>query len=73
MPNNKTRKKLRQAFHEVTHDPPRIVGQTRKKFGERRAARQQVAIALSKVRKRGAHVPPPPKKGENKKNRRTTM
>jgi len=45
------------AFHEVKHNEPRIVGHTRRKFGAAKAARQKVAIALSKSRKAGANIP----------------
>lgn len=39
------------AFHEVMHNEPEIVGQTRRKKGEKAAHRQEVAIALSKARR----------------------
>jgi hypothetical protein len=45
------------AFHEVKHNEPRIVGHTRRKFGASDAAKQKVAIALSKARKAGASIP----------------
>jgi hypothetical protein len=48
---------LEQAFHEIKHNPPAIVKHTRQKFGSRRAAKQAVAVALSKARKAGAKVP----------------
>lgn len=51
--------KVAQAFHEVTTNPPAVVASTRRKFGERRAAKQTVAIALSKARKAGARVKAP--------------
>lgn len=44
--------RLAQAFHEVKHDTPKVVKQTEKKFGAQRAAKQKVAIALSKARKK---------------------
>jgi len=48
---------LEQAFSEVKHNPPAIVKHTRQKYGSRRAAKQAVAVALSKARKAGAKVP----------------
>ncbi len=39
------------AFHEVMHNEPKIVGQTRRKKGEAAAHKQEVAIALSKARR----------------------
>jgi hypothetical protein len=45
------------AFHEVKHNEPKIVKHTRGKFGASDAARQKVAIALSKARKAGASIP----------------
>ena len=36
------------AFHEVKHNPPKILAKTRKKKGKAAARRQAVAIALSK-------------------------
>ena len=46
-----------EAFHEVKHNEPKIVGHTRRKFGASDAAKQRVAIALSKARKAGASIP----------------
>lgn len=40
------------AFHEVFKRPPGIVKRTARKFGKARARKQQIAIALSKSRKR---------------------
>ena len=37
------------AFREVFTHEPKIVTQTRKKFGEARARRQKIAIALRKA------------------------
>lgn len=45
------------AFHEVKHNEPKVVAHTRKKFGATDAAKQKVAIALSKARKAGASIP----------------
>jgi len=59
MPRKKGKKKGRYppagataaAFSEVKANEPGVVGKTRKKFGKKRAAKQKVAIALSKARK----------------------
>lgn len=53
----KSEKKVAAAFHEVSTNEPGIVAHTRAKYGSRRAAKQKVAIALSKARKAGAKVP----------------
>jgi hypothetical protein len=53
----KTKAILKETFGEVFGDEPKIVGKTRRKFGEARAKKQKVAIALSKARKRGARIP----------------
>jgi hypothetical protein len=55
----KSRKKgvLSRAFSEVFGNEPSIVAHTRKKFGKKRAKKQKVAIALSKARRAGAHIP----------------
>lgn len=42
--------------HELKMNEPAVVGHTREKFGAKRAAKQKVAILLSKARKRGAKV-----------------
>jgi hypothetical protein len=39
------------AFHEVKHNPPKILAHTRDKFGAADAKRQAVAIALHKAAK----------------------
>lgn len=46
-----SRTALKAAFHEVTHNTPKIVRHTASKFGKKRAEKQRVAIALSKARK----------------------
>jgi len=38
-----------EAFHEVKHNPPKILAKTRKKKGVKQAKKQAVAIALSKA------------------------
>lgn len=48
---------LQRAFHEVTENEPAVVGKTRKKKGSATARKQKVAIALSKARQAGAHIP----------------
>lgn len=53
----KDRSIVEAAFHEVKHNEPKIVGHTRRKFGATDAAKQKVAIALSKARKAGASIP----------------
>ena len=42
---------LRQAFHEVHAQPPKILAHTRAAFGAEDARRQAIAIALSKARR----------------------
>lgn len=42
---------LSAAFHEVKHNPPKILAKTRRKFGAADAKKQAVAIALSKAEK----------------------
>jgi len=49
--------KVKAAFREVYQDEPAAVGKTRRKFGEDRALKQKIAIALSKARQTGARVP----------------
>lgn len=41
-----------QAFHEVKHNPPKILKHTAQKFGKADAKRQAVAIALNKSRRK---------------------
>ncbi len=55
--------KTAAAFREVHADEPGIVGRTRSRFGEKRAAAQKTAIALSKARAAGAKIPKPSMKG----------
>ena len=45
------KKKLskQEAFYEVFHNEPKIVKHTRNQFGKERAAKQKIAIALSKA------------------------
>ena len=50
---------VHSAFTEVTENVPKVVQSTAKKFGPARARKQQVAIALSKARRRGANLPSP--------------
>lgn len=54
---SKTRKKTEAAFHEVAHNEPAAVAKTRKKKGKAAARKQEIAIALSKARRAGAHIP----------------
>lgn len=54
---SKTRRLVKAAFHEVERDEPEVVGKTRAKFGEKRAERQKIAIALDKARRAGARIP----------------
>lgn len=49
--------KMDEAFHEVHHDEPAIVGQTRRKKGAAAAERQRTAIALEKSRDAGVKIP----------------
>jgi hypothetical protein len=51
---------LESSFHEVKHNPPKILAKTRKKKGKKQAMKQRIAIALSKARKAGASLPPNP-------------
>jgi hypothetical protein len=53
----KTKSILQSVGHELKHDPPTILGKTRRKFGAARAESQRTAILLSKARKEGARVP----------------
>lgn len=55
----KTRKRIDRAMREVHRNPPERVQRTLRKKGPKAAKRQQVAIALSKARKRGARIPRP--------------
>lgn len=51
------KKKVERAFSEVKANEPAIVAQTRRKKGAEAARKQKIAIALSKARKAGAHIP----------------
>lgn len=42
---------LSWAFHEVKHNPPKILAKTRAKFGAADAKRQAIAITLSKAKR----------------------
>jgi hypothetical protein len=46
--------KISSAFHEVFHNKPKTVDRSKSKEGQRK---QMVAIALSKARAAGAHIP----------------
>lgn len=51
--NSKTKRLVKKAFHEVKENPP----STLKKQSKSKMRKQEVAIALSKARKKGARVP----------------
>jgi hypothetical protein len=55
----KTQALTESAFHEVKQTPPTILAKTRKKKGKTQANKQRIAIALSKARASGAHIPAP--------------
>lgn len=46
-----SRAAIEAAFHEVKHNPPKVLAKTRKKSGAKRARAQEIAIALSKARR----------------------
>lgn len=48
---------LADVGHEIKHNPPKILGHTRRKFGAKRAEKQRRAILLSKARNRGHFIP----------------
>ena len=48
---------LADVGHELKHNPPKVLGRTRRKFGKARAEKQRRAILLSKARKRGHFIP----------------
>ena len=54
---SRTARLIQEMGHEVKHNPPAIVKHTARKFGKARAAKQRVAIMLSKARKAGADIP----------------
>ena len=47
------------AFSEVFAKTPKAVKRTARKFGEKRAKKQRIAIALNKARRAGARIPKP--------------
>lgn len=51
------RMRMEEAFHEVHHDEPEIVGRTRRKKGAAAAEAQRTAVALSKARRAGVAIP----------------
>lgn len=53
----KTQKLLQSAFHEVKHNQPKVVMHTAAAKGPAVAAKQRIAIALSKARDKGARIP----------------
>jgi hypothetical protein len=42
---------------EIKENPPKVLASTAQKFGPARAAKQKVAILLSKARRAGASIP----------------
>lgn len=48
---------IEAAGHEMKQNPPRILAKTAKKSGAKQAAKQKVAIMLSKARAAGADIP----------------
>ncbi len=53
MPSHtKSERRKRAAFREVNRKEPAIVKKTRRKKGKKAARRQNIAIALSKARRR---------------------
>lgn len=52
-----TKAKLKAAFSEIKQNPPAILEKTAKKKGPAQAAKQRVAIGLSKARRAGARIP----------------
>ena len=53
----KTARLIEAAGHEIKKNPPKILARTARKFGAKKAAKQKVAIMLSKARQAGANVP----------------
>jgi len=49
-------RRVSEAFREVHNNPPKVLAKTRKKSGKKRARKQQIAIALSKARSKGAKI-----------------
>lgn len=58
----KTQKILKSMGHEMKMNPPKILAKTAKKEGSAQAAKQKVAILLSKARAAGAKIPEGKKK-----------
>jgi len=54
---NKTRRLIKAAGHELKVSPPKILAKTARKSGAKAAAKQRVAIMLSKARAAGASIP----------------
>jgi hypothetical protein len=52
-----TRDILERTGHELKVNPPKQLARTARKFGAKDAAKQRVAILLSKSRKAGARIP----------------
>jgi hypothetical protein len=50
----------------MKQNPPRVLKETAKKYGEKVAEKQRKAILISKARKAGAKVPPPKKRSTSK-------
>jgi len=55
----KSRGILKMSFSEVFAKTPKAVKRTARKFGEKRAKKQRIAIALNKARRAGARIPKP--------------
>lgn len=53
----KTEGILQSAGHEIKTNPPKVLAQTRRKYGPARAEAQRKAILLSKARTLGAKIP----------------
>lgn len=56
MKKNASTSILQSVGHEMKMNPPKILAQTRAKFGVADAAKQRVAILLSKAKKAGAKI-----------------
>lgn len=56
MTKRKSRSITQSMFHEVKHNPPKVLRSTRRKFGKERARKQAIAISLSKARRAGARI-----------------
>lgn len=53
----KNAKILKAVGHELKTNPPKVLKKTAKKSGKKRAAKQKIAILLSKARAAGARIP----------------